>query len=209
VVPSSAKFIAACDGHPRGWHGDPPAARRHMLRPQADACDVQFSTPELTLGALECSAAVARTPSYENERQTPPTGLYRYFIWYDIADRTAAYLSKAMKSGAIGIPERPLLALVQVATQVCRGHRSRFKASEADDSMPQRDRSLALSFSSRFGFRLIKFDTTALGQHAAVSRVHRQLRSLMRRSAVHCNRFAFDRAEPRFPTALKANPMSH
>jgi len=101
-----------------------------------------------------------------------PTGLYRYFIWYDIADRTAAYLSKAMKSCAIGIPERPLLALVQIATQVCRGHRSRFKASEADDSMPQRDRSLALSFSSRFGFRLIKFDTTALGQHDPVQQFH-------------------------------------
>ena len=80
IVPSPAKFIAACDDPPRGWHGDPPAAPRHMLRPQADACDVRSATPELTLGALECSGAVARTPSYENALERSPRRVNRLGI---------------------------------------------------------------------------------------------------------------------------------
>ncbi len=121
MVPSSAKFIAACDGHPRGWHGDPPAARRHMLRPQADACDVQFSTPELTLGALECSAAVARRPSYENERQNP----YRALSVLDLVRHSRSHFSGPIQSNesrVMGIPERPLLA--------CAVQRRRFPVGE-------------------------------------------------------------------------------
>jgi hypothetical protein len=42
-----------------------------------------------------------------------------------------------------------------------------------------------------------------------LQRLAGRLRSCEHVAAVHCNRFAFDRAEPRFPTPLKANPMSH
>jgi len=31
IVLSPAKLIVACDDPPRAWHGDPPAAPRHML----------------------------------------------------------------------------------------------------------------------------------------------------------------------------------
>lgn len=63
-----AKFIAACDNPQGVGQAILPQAPRHMLRPQAYACDVRSATLERILGALECSGA---TPSDENAHQNP------------------------------------------------------------------------------------------------------------------------------------------